>query len=88
MAAGLRSEALYKCWRAAASLPLAASHRSSPLLPANSHPHPRLLQTWEGVKEATPGTAEHEATHPTSGLGTTGTGAARTGYTGRDPSVL
>ena len=29
--------------------------------------HTRALQAWEGMKEATPGTAEHRATHPASG---------------------
>lgn len=47
-------------------------------------PPPLLLpfpcaQAWEGVKEATPGTAEHRATHPTSG---TGVGAGAGGLTG------
>ena len=40
------------------------------------------LQAWEGVKEATPGTAEHKATHGTTGTGTTGTGTTTGGMTG------
>ena len=36
------------------------------------------MQAWEGAKEAMPGTAEHKATHPTSGTGMSGTGMTST----------
>ncbi|KAI7835389.1 hypothetical protein COHA_010711 [Chlorella ohadii] len=39
-------------------------------------------EAWEGAKEAMPGTAEHRATHPTSGTGMTGTtGTTHTSHT-------
>jgi hypothetical protein len=56
-------------------------------------------EAWEGMKESTPGTQEHRATHPGSGMGSgmgtgmgtgeryTTTGTTGTGYTGTGEGV-